>query len=99
MRTELVLAWPQNCPPNCSTTLALDRVIQALVGGTDLCDEIPQVSFLWKRLQDHLSWLKAGGAGILDPAVDNDQAFLTGVCIDAGMSDAQRGIEVRANEA
>jgi hypothetical protein len=71
-----------------SVALALDGVIQALVGRRDLCHEIPQMSLLRKWLQDHLSGLKARGAGILDPAIDNDQAFLAGVCIDAGVSDA-----------
>jgi hypothetical protein len=85
--------------PAVSVALALNRVIQALVGRSNLCDEIPQMSFLRKRLQDHLSRLKARRAGILDLAIDNDQAFLATVCIDAGISDAQRRIEVRANKA
>jgi hypothetical protein len=70
-------------PPAGSALLALDRVIQPLVGRTDLGNEIPQVSFLRKRLQDHLPRLKPGGAGILNLAIHNYQAFLAGVCIHA----------------
>jgi hypothetical protein len=48
-----------------------------------------------KRLQDDLSRLKGRCAGMLDVAVYDDQALLAGVCIDAGVSDAQCRIEVR----